>query len=174
MCCWVPWWSRTGRTERTGVGRRGGRWSRLERVRVWLEDEDLTVVKVGELLARLGVVVPARTLQRFAAELCGPRRGRRATVRLADGEPGGELQVDFGRMGLVFDARAGRNRVCWALIFTACMSRHRVAPSGAFRGRQLRRTRKAAEAAESASAATRAALRSSGLTSIFRDLGDVS
>ena len=68
--------------------------------------------------------MPARTLQRFAAECCGPRRGRRATVRVADGEPGGELQVDFGRMGLVFDPAAGRNRVCWALIFTACVSRH--------------------------------------------------
>jgi transposase len=32
--------------------------------------------------------------------------------------------VDFGRMGLVFDAERGRRRVCWALIFTACYSRH--------------------------------------------------
>jgi transposase len=107
---------------------RGAAWRSLqpyrEQIRVWLEDEDLTVVKVGELLARLGVVVPARTLQRFAAQLCGPRRGRRATVRVADGEPGGELQVDFGRMGLVCDPQAGRNRACWALIFTACVSRH--------------------------------------------------
>ena len=107
---------------------RGAGWRALEahreQIRVWLEDEDLTVVKVGELLGRRGVLVPARTLQRFAAECCGPRRGRRATVRVADGEPGGELQVDFGRMGLVFDPAAGRNRVCWALIFTACVSRY--------------------------------------------------
>jgi transposase len=107
---------------------RGAPWRALEahrdQIRVWLQDEDLTVVKVGELLARRGVVVPARTLQRFAAELCGPRRGRRVTVRVADGEPGGELQVDFGRMGLVFDPAAGRNRVCHALVFTAGVSRH--------------------------------------------------
>ncbi len=107
---------------------RGPAWRLLEpyreQIRVWLEDEDLTVVKVGELLARRGVAVPARTLQRFAAELCGPRRGRRVTVRVADGEPGAELQVDFGRMGPVFDPAAGRNRVCWALVFTACVSRH--------------------------------------------------
>jgi hypothetical protein len=43
---------------------------------------------------------------------------------VADGEPGDELQVDFGRMGLVFDPAAGRNRVAHALIFTACFSRH--------------------------------------------------
>ena len=41
-----------------------------------------------------------------------------------DGEPGSELQVDFGRMGLLHDVTTGRRRVCWALIFTACYSRH--------------------------------------------------
>jgi hypothetical protein len=45
-------------------------------------------------------------------------------VRVADGEPGSELQVDFGRMGLVPDPVSGRRRVCWALIFTAVYSRH--------------------------------------------------
>ncbi|MGH3659802.1 MAG: hypothetical protein ACRDUA_24435, partial [Micromonosporaceae bacterium] len=46
------------------------------------------------------------------------------TVRVADGEPAAECQVDFGRMGLLFDPAAGRRRVVWALIFTACYSRH--------------------------------------------------
>jgi len=36
----------------------------------------------------------------------------------------GELQVDFGRMGLVYDSDAERNRVAHALIFTACYSRY--------------------------------------------------
>ena len=45
-------------------------------------------------------------------------------MRVADGEPGVELQVDFGRMGLLPDPATGRQRVCWALIFTACYSRH--------------------------------------------------
>ncbi len=95
-----------------------------EQIKVWLEVEDLTVVKVRELLGRQGIAVPARTLERFAAQLCGPRRGRATTVRVADGEPGEELQVDFGRMGLIFDPDSGRRRVCHALIFTACCSRH--------------------------------------------------
>lgn len=106
----------------------GEAWRLLEQhagqIKVWLEVEDLTVVKVRELLGRQGVVVPARTLERFAAGLCGPRRGRGSTVRVADGEPGDELQVDFGRMGLVFDSETGRRRVCHALVFTACFSRH--------------------------------------------------
>jgi Mu transposase-like protein len=68
--------------------------------------------------------VPARTLDRFVTEVCGPRRGRAVTVRVADGAPGRELQVDFGRMGLIPDPQTGRRRVCHALIFTACVSRH--------------------------------------------------
>jgi transposase len=95
-----------------------------DQIRAWVEKDELTTVKVGQLLARRGVVVPARTLDRFVVELCGPRRGRAVTVRVADGAPGRELQVDFGRMGLIADPASGRRRVCHALIFTACLSRH--------------------------------------------------
>jgi transposase len=107
---------------------RGPSWRTLEdhkdEIRSWLNDDDLTVAKVHSLLAREGVNVPSRTLERFCAELCGPRRGRGKTVRVADGAAGEELQVDFGRMGLVFDPETDRRRVCHALIFTACVSRH--------------------------------------------------
>jgi transposase len=85
---------------------------------------DLTAVKMHELLARSGVVVPLRTVQRYVLEACGRTRGRGPTVRVADGEPGDECQIDFGRMGVIFDPVAGRNRVLHALIFTACYSRH--------------------------------------------------
>jgi hypothetical protein len=91
----------------------------------WLDTEGLTVVKAHELLARRGIVVPARTLHRYALEVLGVGRSRRTTtVRVADGEPGSECQIDFGRMGLVHDGVTGRRRVCWALIFTAVFSRH--------------------------------------------------
>ena len=46
------------------------------RIKKWLE-QDLTVVKIGILLARRGVV-PHRTLARFAVERCGA--GRRSTT----------------------------------------------------------------------------------------------
>jgi transposase len=94
-----------------------------DQIAVWVE-ADLTAVKIRELLARRGVVVPRRTVQRYVLEVCGRSRGRGPTVRVADGEPGDELQVDFGRMGLVFDPASGRNRVVHALVFTACFSRH--------------------------------------------------
>ena len=90
------------------------------RITEWVA-QDLTVVKIGILLARRGVVVPHRTLARFAVERCGAGR-RSVTVRVDDPPPGVELQVDFGRLGLVADGE--RRRLCWALIFTACFSRH--------------------------------------------------
>ena len=43
---------------------------------------------------------------------------------MADGEPGVECQIDFARMGLIFDSETGRRRVVHALIFTAVYSRH--------------------------------------------------
>jgi hypothetical protein len=108
---------------------RGEAWEALaahhDQLKEWLVDQGLTAVKAGELLARRGVVVPERTLHRYALEVLGVgRSARRSTVPVADGEPGGELQVDFGRMGLLFDPASGRRRVCWALIFTAVYSRH--------------------------------------------------
>ena len=84
----------------------------------------LTVVKIGDLLARQGVVVPHRTLHRFCVERTEYRGRAGATVPVADGEPGVECQIDFARMGLIFDPQAGRRRVVHALIFTAVYSRH--------------------------------------------------
>lgn len=104
----------------------GPAWATLvahhDQIKGWLDD-GLTVVKIGTLLARQGVMVPERTLHRYALVTCEHGRGRR-TVRVADPEPGMECQVDFGRMGLVPDPASGRCRVCHALIFTACCSRH--------------------------------------------------
>lgn len=95
--------------------------ARRDRVDGWVK-KDLTGVKICELLARDGVVVAERTVQRFIATELGRRRGQGATVRVADGEPGQELQVDFARLGLLADG--DRRRVCHALIFTAVFSRH--------------------------------------------------
>ncbi|MGO8871305.1 MAG: IS21 family transposase [Acidimicrobiales bacterium] len=91
-----------------------------DHIKKWVAD-GLTVVKIGILLKRRGIEVPHRTLARFAAELCGAGR-RTTTVRVDDPPPGAECQVDFGRLGLVPDG--DKRRVCQALIFTTCFSRH--------------------------------------------------
>jgi len=108
---------------------RGAAWGLLvanhDLLKGWLVDDGLTAVKAGELLARRGTVVPERTVHRDALEVLGVGRSARGTtVRVADGEPGAELQVDFGKMGLIDDPGSGRRRVVQALIFTAVFSRH--------------------------------------------------
>lgn len=104
----------------------GQSWDRLVaqeiQIRDWITD-DLQLTNIHGKLARLGVHVPYRTLHRFAAERCGFGR-RQRTVRVADGDPGVECQLDFARMGLVPDPETGRRRVAHALIFTAVYSRH--------------------------------------------------
>ena len=86
----------------------------------WLVEQELTVVKAHELLGRRGVVVPERTLHRYALEVLGVGRSvRGSTVRVADGE----LQVDFGKLGRIADPVADRQRDLWALVFTPVVSR---------------------------------------------------
>lgn len=93
-----------------------------DKVKVWVEAGNVPEIKMGELLARQGVVVPERTLNRYiAAKFPKPVR---STVRVLDGEPGGELQVDFGDLGLMLDEESGRRRKVCALVFTAAYSRH--------------------------------------------------
>jgi transposase len=85
--------------------------------------DGLSVVKIGVLLQRQGMAVPYRTLHRFCVERCGFGRAA-TTVRVADGEPGAECQLDFGYLGMLADPVTGRQRKVHALIFTACYSRH--------------------------------------------------
>jgi transposase len=91
-------------------------------IRAWLKD-GLTLTKIHTLLGRRGVVVSYRTLHRYATtELDFGRR--QTTVPVADCEPGAEVQVDFGRLGMLTDISDGRRRVVHGLIFTAVYSRH--------------------------------------------------
>jgi transposase len=104
----------------------GSAWQQLteyqQLITEWVE-QDLTLVKIATLLGRRGVDVPYRTLHRFAVACCG-FGGKDETVRVADGDPGVELQLDFGNVGSLHDPAAGRKRLLRALIFTAVYSRH--------------------------------------------------
>ncbi len=104
----------------------GQAWEELapwtKQITLWVK-ADLQLTNIHGKLTRRGVNVPYRTLHRFAAEQCGFGR-RQPTLRVADGEPGVECQVDFGRLGLMLDPDTGRRRALHALIFTAVFSRH--------------------------------------------------
>ncbi|MGA9872923.1 MAG: IS21 family transposase [Rhodococcus sp. (in: high G+C Gram-positive bacteria)] len=109
----------------------GAAWEQLvphqEQITKWVagdgEQKPLTITKIEVLLARQGCVVPYRTLHRFATERCGFGR-KNLTVRVVDGDPGIECQVDFGYLGMLTDPEDGRARKVHALIFTAVYSRH--------------------------------------------------
>jgi hypothetical protein len=102
-----------------------------ERIRAWVSGgkgegqggEPLSIVKIEELLARQGCRVPYRTLHRFAVERCG-FRVKTTTMRINDGEPGVECQIDFAQLGFILDPETGKKRRVHALIFTAVLSRH--------------------------------------------------
>lgn len=116
-----------------------GRWGEAERrllpyrarIKAWLKPEEgssskrgLRLAKVHQLLGREGVEVAYSSLHRFAVKHCGFLDGRRLTVRVAESEPGEVAEVDFGRLGLVWDRERGHNRVVHALIVTLVHSRH--------------------------------------------------
>ncbi len=105
----------------------GKDWERLDSHRGFLEEKikaKLRVTKIHDLFlrhARAQVSYP--TLRRYLIAEFGYGR-KTTTVRIADCDPGEELQVDFGRMGLVPSLETGKRRMAWALIFTAVFSRH--------------------------------------------------
>ncbi len=100
---------------------------REEQITAWVTggggQPALSIVKIAELLARQGCVVPYRTLHRFAVARCG-FRVTSTTMRVTDGEPGVECQIDFAQMGFILDPETGRRRRVHALIFTAVVLRH--------------------------------------------------
>ena len=99
-----------------------------EQIAAWLAppagERGLQLSKVHQLLTRQGIEVPYSSLHRFAVKHCGFADSRRVTVRVADVAPGELAEVDFGRLGLVWDPEAEKRRVHHALVVTLVHSRH--------------------------------------------------
>jgi transposase len=98
------------------------------RIRAWLSPGDgsrgLQLSKVHELLLREGIEVSYPSLHRYATRHCGFGASPHITVRMAESQPGEVAEVDFGRLGLIFDPETRKNRVHHALIVTLRYSRH--------------------------------------------------
>jgi len=96
-----------------------------ERIAEWLgRPRPLKLSKIHTLLVRNHAVeVSYDTLRRYAMQKLGWRK-KAATIRLEDPPAGQEAQVDFGKMGQLVDAEAGRPRVLWALVITLAFSRY--------------------------------------------------
>ncbi len=97
------------------------------RIESWLKgkpgERGLQLTKIQQLLNREGVEVSYSSLYRYAVEHFGFGAAR-LTVRLPEVAPGELAEVDFGRLGRVYDPERDRNRVVWALLVTLVFSRH--------------------------------------------------
>ena len=105
----------------------GEAWVRCESHRAFIGEQlkkGVRLSKTRKLLARRGIEVPYSTLHRFAvAEL---EFGRTApSVPIADCEPGQEVQLDTGWVGMLEPDLFGKRRRFRAWIFTSVFSRHR-------------------------------------------------
>lgn len=94
-----------------------------ETIANWLEGERLTLTKVHIKLLRTGVQTSYSSLYRFTQEHIGIS-GNHGTVRMADTEPGEVAEVDFGRLGYLYDKAVNRLRALYALVVTLVYSRH--------------------------------------------------
>lgn len=94
-----------------------------EDIERWLKKEDLTLTRIQELLAQGGTAVPYTTLRRYVRhEDLWKRSG--GTVRMPDWPPGEAAEMDFGKLGQIYDATLGKRRVLWALVIVLVHSRH--------------------------------------------------
>ena len=100
---------------------------RQEEIRDWLagreSERGLKLTKVHQLLGRQGLVIPYSSLHRFAVKHCAFGRDQ-VTVRCAPTRPGEVCEVDFGRLGYVFDPEAAGRRLLHALVVVLVYSRH--------------------------------------------------
>ena len=83
----------------------------------------LLLTRIQELLAQRGCLVSYTSLRRFVTRRKWRLRSQ-ATVRMADTKPGEVAELDFGRLGLIWDPNASRRRVVWALVIVLVYSRH--------------------------------------------------
>lgn len=94
-----------------------------EQIHTWLTVDRLLLTRIQELLAQRGCTVSYTSLRRFVRRHGWHRKSQR-TVRMADSAPGEVAEMDFGRLGLVWDPDTGRRRVAWALLIVLSYSRH--------------------------------------------------
>jgi hypothetical protein len=99
----------------------------------WLEGREgergLQLTKIHQLLLRRNVDIAYSSLYRYVVGQFD-FRGPKCTVRRADVAPGELAEVDFGRLGKIYDPETERNRIVSALIVTLGFSRHQYVHVG--------------------------------------------
>ena len=75
------------------------------------------------IISRDGIVISESSFLRFVKSHFS-HLAKNITVRLPETEPGQYGQVDFGRLGKLYDEVTKRIRIAWAFIVTLAFSRH--------------------------------------------------
>jgi len=88
-----------------------GPWA--DQIHRWLKEEKLLVTRIQELLLGHHVDVAYTTLRRFIARRGWSQAGN-DTVRMEDTAPGEVAEMDFGRLGMMWDPETGHSFV-WPL-----------------------------------------------------------
>jgi len=87
-------------------------------------DDGLKGSKIIQLLKRKGIKFDDSSFYRFVNSNCENYKKKNITVRLPETEPGKYCQIDFGRLGKIWDRCRSIYRFVYALIVTLCCSRH--------------------------------------------------
>ena len=94
-----------------------------DRIYRWLSVDRLQMTRIQELLAERGCRVSYNSLRRFILRRNWLRRNPR-TVRMGESPPGEVAEMDFGRLGYIYDPDSGRRRTVWGLMVVLAYSRH--------------------------------------------------
>ncbi|MEI6186536.1 MAG: IS21 family transposase [Dehalococcoidia bacterium] len=98
-----------------------GPWA--DQISRWLKEERLELTRIQELLGKSNCVVGYTSLRRFVARR-GWGHNNQCTVRMPDTEPGEVAEMDFGRLGMLWDPESERKRLAWAMVIVLSYSRH--------------------------------------------------
>ena len=88
---------------------------RTDQIEQWLKQDKLKLTRIQELLTGQQCLVPYMSLRRFVLRKGWGKRSQ-TTVRMADTKPGEMAEVDFGRLGLIWDPQSGRRRQAWGMV----------------------------------------------------------
>ena len=95
-----------------------------EQIGQWLKRDKLQLTRVHELLIQRGISVSYSSLRRYCNRKDLRTKRNLSTVRMKDPGPGQVVELDFGRLGQIFDTGADRRRTVWALVLVMAYSRH--------------------------------------------------
>jgi hypothetical protein len=95
-----------------------------DRIESWIKNDKLKLTRIQDLLAQQHCLVPYTCLRRYVSRRGWFGKSSHLTVRMADTEPGQMAEVDFGRLGLIWDPGSGRKRQAWGMLTVLNHSRH--------------------------------------------------